>query len=81
LLQLEKFAGKDDILTLILTGLKLSPNSHFGLKRATTTPPLQHCERSGEGGAFAAALKIRLKGQCHEMVVEVRPWSGSLALN
>jgi hypothetical protein len=22
-----------------------------------------------------------LKGQCHEMVVEVRPWSGSLALN
>jgi hypothetical protein len=21
-----------------------------------------------------------LKGQCHEMVVEVRPWSGSLAL-
>jgi hypothetical protein len=22
-----------------------------------------------------------LKGQCHEMVVEVRPWSGRLALN
>jgi hypothetical protein len=22
-----------------------------------------------------------LKGQCHEMVVEVRPWSGSLTLN
>jgi hypothetical protein len=22
-----------------------------------------------------------LKGQCHEMVIEVRPWSGSLALN
>jgi hypothetical protein len=22
-----------------------------------------------------------LKGQCHEMVVEERPWSGSLALN
>jgi hypothetical protein len=22
-----------------------------------------------------------LKGQCHKMVVEVRPWSGSLALN
>jgi hypothetical protein len=22
-----------------------------------------------------------LKGQCHEMVVEVRAWSGSLALN
>jgi hypothetical protein len=24
---------------------------------------------------------VRLKGQCHKMVVEVRPWSGSLALN
>jgi hypothetical protein len=24
---------------------------------------------------------LSLKGQCHEMVVEVRPWSGSLALN
>jgi hypothetical protein len=22
-----------------------------------------------------------LKGQCHEMVVEVKPWSGRLALN
>jgi ABC-type multidrug transport system ATPase subunit len=22
-----------------------------------------------------------LKGQCHEMVIEVRPWSGNLALN
>jgi hypothetical protein len=22
-----------------------------------------------------------LKGQCHEMVVEVRPWSGRLGLN
>jgi hypothetical protein len=22
-----------------------------------------------------------LKGQCHKMVVEVRPWSGRLALN
>jgi hypothetical protein len=22
-----------------------------------------------------------LKGQCHEMVVEVRPWSGRLSLN
>jgi hypothetical protein len=22
-----------------------------------------------------------LKGQCHEMVVEVRPWSGRLVLN
>jgi hypothetical protein len=22
-----------------------------------------------------------LKGQCHKMVVEIRPWSGSLALN
>jgi hypothetical protein len=26
-------------------------------------------------------LVFSLKGQCHEMVVEVRPWSGSLALN
>jgi hypothetical protein len=26
-------------------------------------------------------LIVLLKGQCHEMVVEVRPWSGSLALN
>jgi hypothetical protein len=25
--------------------------------------------------------KLNLKGQCYEMVVEVRPWSGSLALN
>jgi hypothetical protein len=24
---------------------------------------------------------LELKGQCHEMVVEVRPWSGSIALN
>jgi hypothetical protein len=32
----------------------------------------------------ATKFRIRntdLKGQCHEMVVEVRPWSGSLALN
>jgi hypothetical protein len=27
------------------------------------------------------AQKLNLKGQCHEMVVEVRPWSGSLDLN
>jgi hypothetical protein len=26
-------------------------------------------------------LKVPLKGQCHKMVVEVNPWSGSLALN
>jgi hypothetical protein len=24
---------------------------------------------------------LHLKGQCHEMVVEVRPWSGRLGLN
>jgi thiol-disulfide isomerase/thioredoxin len=24
---------------------------------------------------------INLKGQCHKMVVEVRPWSGRLGLN
>jgi hypothetical protein len=24
---------------------------------------------------------LALKGQCHEMVVEVRPWSGRLGLN
>jgi hypothetical protein len=27
------------------------------------------------------SLNQPLKGQCHEMLVEVRPWSGSLALN
>jgi hypothetical protein len=26
-------------------------------------------------------VKMFLKGQCHEMVVEVRPWSGRLGLN
>jgi hypothetical protein len=26
-------------------------------------------------------ISYTLKGQCQEMVVEVRPWSGSLALN
>jgi hypothetical protein len=37
--------------------------------------------------AFLSQLHSRflvnfpLKGQCHKMVVEVRPWSGSLALN
>jgi hypothetical protein len=25
--------------------------------------------------------KMNLKGQCHEMVVEIRPWSGRLGLN
>jgi hypothetical protein len=30
---------------------------------------------------FIQDLNGILKGQCHEMVVEVRPWSGSLALN
>jgi hypothetical protein len=32
-------------------------------------------------GILEELLKYNLKGQCHEMVVEVRPWSGSLALN
>jgi hypothetical protein len=27
------------------------------------------------------SLVVFLQGQCHEMVVEVRPWSGRLALN
>jgi hypothetical protein len=35
--------------------------------------------------AFSLQLKMfifsNLKGQCYEMVVEVRPWSGSLDLN
>jgi hypothetical protein len=30
---------------------------------------------------FDSLYTCKLKGQCHEMVVEVRPWSGSLALN
>jgi hypothetical protein len=29
----------------------------------------------------APQRRLTLKGQCHEMVVEVRLWSGSLALN
>jgi hypothetical protein len=33
-----------------------------------------HCVHIGSMGN-------RLKGQCHEMVVEVRPWSGRLGLN
>jgi hypothetical protein len=28
-----------------------------------------------------SSICIGLKGQCHEMVVEVRPWSGRLGLN
>jgi hypothetical protein len=36
-------------------------------KAAARAPPPQPCES--------------LKGQCHKMVVEVRPWSGRLALN
>jgi hypothetical protein len=30
---------------------------------------------------FLPEKKIFLKGQCHEMVAEIRPWSGSLGLN
>jgi hypothetical protein len=35
---------------------------------------------SASAGFFAGAT-LALKRQCHEIVVEVRPWSGSLALN
>jgi hypothetical protein len=44
-------------------------------------------KRSGIGMLLSFSLSKQentlqyLKGQCHEMVVEVRPWSGSLALN
>jgi hypothetical protein len=30
---------------------------------------------------YCKATSLVLKGQCHEMVVEVRPWSGRLVLN
>jgi hypothetical protein len=41
---------------------------------------------NGIGGGLLVFTKIgmntrTLKGQCHEMVVEVRPWSGRLGLN
>jgi hypothetical protein len=35
---------------------------------------------SGSGFHFSMNQSY-LKGQCHEMVVEVRPWSGRLGLN
>jgi hypothetical protein len=54
----------------------------YGLKKKQTnnqsqgkTPTLlSYCLKIGP-------LKSSLKGQCHEMVVEVRPWSGRLGLN
>jgi hypothetical protein len=36
---------------------------------------------SSKRKCICKVLNIGLKGQCHEMVVEVRPWSGRLALN
>jgi hypothetical protein len=42
---------------------------------------LQHLKNYQNIDKFIWSSWSVLKGQCHEMVVEVRPWSGSLALN
>jgi hypothetical protein len=49
-----------------------------GVRRVTFAAPSTAAE---EWDLYTRGPRFMLKGQCYEMVAEIRPWSGRLSLN